>query len=388
MSRMKYTLDFIRGAAKEQVDKIESLLGQQTLVRPINYTMPDQITSEYLDDYVKYYGDALNTKNTYVRDVVEDDLRLAINNNLQLADNLGIEFSDSIKEVIKKPQSLFDMIENNYSLGYKKEIQDINWLRNTLEADFTSNSEVILRPKVKFKEQKYLNDDMGFDDMLFDEAPTGEAMFRLKRYTRAEADLIHSLSTRQRYNLMTNKNLYNNLLERKMKTTELDDPIDIEAALLSDLTQLQSQEQMIYDRIVDLIDEPLELGGKEFAEAMEAELASRNLPDLFRLVDNDYNTLSAIDFRLDDWVSQNQDNPALLKMLDYWDQYSPQLYDGIDLESILLRERQMKYQGGLITANPKFYPDHIFYFLEKLQTYYDTISLDPTQSISSYLSTE
>lgn len=387
MSRMKYSLDFIRGAAKEQVDKIEALLGQQPLVRPINYTMPDQLTSEYLDDYVKYYGDALNSKNTYVRDVVEDDLRSAINSNLELADNLGIELSDSIKEVVKKPQSLFDMIEANRSVGHKEELKDINWLRDTIESDITLNDEILIHPKVKFKEQTTLTDKVGFDEM-YDQMPTGELMFRLKRYSRQEADLLHSLTTRQRFNLITNKDFYNKLLERKIKTTELDDPIDIEAALISDLMQFQSQEQMIYDRIVDLIDEPLELGGKEFAKAMEDELQSRNLPDLFRLVDNDYNNLSAIDFRLDDWVSQNQDNPALLKMLDYWDQYSPQLYDGIDLESILLRERQMKYQGGLITANPKFYPDHIFYFLEKLQTYYDTISLDPTQSISSYISTE
>lgn len=387
MSRMKYSLDFIRGAAKEQVDKIEALLGQQPLVRPINYTIPDQLTSEYLDDYIQYYGDALSSKNTYVRDVVEDDLRSAINSNLELADNLGIELSDSIKEVVKKPQSLFDMIEANRSVGHKEELKDINWLRDTIESDITLNDEILIHPKVKFKEQTTLTDKVGFDEM-YDQTPTGELMFRLKRYSRQEADLLHSLTTRQRFNLITNKDFYNKLLERKIKTTELDDPIDIEAALISDLTQFQSQEQMIYDRIVDLIEEPLELGGKEFAKAMEDELQSRNLPDLFRLVDNDYNNLSAIDFRLDDWVSQNQDNPALLKMLDYWDQYSPQLYDGIDLESILLRERKMKYQGGLITANPKFYPDHIFYFLEKLQTYYDTISLDPTQSISSYISTE
>lgn len=387
MSKMKYSLDFIRGAAKEQVDKIEALLGQQPLVRPINYTMPDQLTSEYLDDYVKYYGDALNSKNTYVKDVVEDDLRLAINDNLQLADNLGIELSDSIKEVVKKPQSLFDMIDSNRSRGYKEEIKDLEWLRDTIENDIIINNEILIHPKVKFKEQTNITDDMSIDEM-YDQMPTGELMFRLKRYSRQEADLLHSLTTRQRFNLITNKDFYNKLLERKIKTTELDDPIDIEAALISDLMQLQSQEQMIYDRIVDLIDEPLELGGKEFATAMEQELKNRNLPDLFTLVDNDYHNLSAIDFRLDDWVSQNQDNPALLKMLDYWDQYSPQLYDGIDLESILLRERQMKYQGGLITATPKFYPDHIFYFLEKLQTYYDTISLDPTQSISSYISTE
>lgn len=387
MSRMKYSLDFIRGAAKEQVDKIEALLGQQTLVRPINYTMPDQLTSEYLDDYVKYYGDALNSKNTYVRDVVEDDLRLAINDNLQFADNLGIELSDSIKEVVKKPQSLFDMIDSNRARGYKEELKDLEWLRDTIENDIIINNEILIHPKVKFKEQTTITDDMSIDEM-YDQMPKGELMFRLRRYSRQEADLLHSLTSRQRFNLTTNKDFYNKLLERKIKTTELDDPIDIEAALLSDLTQLQSQEQMIYDRIVDLIDEPLELGGREFATAMEQELKNRNLPDLFRLVDNDYNNLSAIDFRLDDWVSQNQDNPALLKMLDYWDQYSPQLYDGIDLESILLRERQMKYQGGLITATPKFYPDHIFYFLEKLQTYYDTISLDPTQSISSYISTE
>ena len=386
MSRLRYTSDFLRATAKEQVDKIEALISSPTLIKPITYRNTSELDTSTLNSITNKLDAKLANKSSYIQNAINDDIVMSINKNLDLADNLGVAFTPFMKEKIRQPQSLFDMIESNKQQGHLADIQDLNWIKNTIKEDFTLNPEVKLRPKVRFNE-----------DLLGSDVNSPQNAFRLQRYIDAESDLVHGIANRSRFKLVDEEskdpftNLYYRILNNKIQQTQLDDIIDIEASVLSDIVQLTIKEKNVYNKVLDLIDEPITLGGQELASAIQAELKRRELPDLLRLAAGEINPVNVLDLKVDKLVD-NIEPQIVNRLQKIWDQNEAELFNfEVDYEDIILRSKPNlslvpKYQGGLVSANPRLYPDHIFYFIENLQSYYNAKKLDPAGSVGDYLS--